>query len=183
QGYLRLPAALKSVGEGDVAGASAIFAEAAAIGERFRAVDLTTMARQGVGRTLIRLGRISEGVVLLDEVMVAVTAGEVSPLLVGTVYCSVLEGCSEMFDLRRAQEWTSALTVWCASQPDVVPYRGTCLVRRAEIMQLHGAWHNALHEAQRACEWFSEPRGQSGAGSAFYLRGELHRLRGEFAKA
>ena len=64
-----------------------------------------------------------------------------------------------------------------------MPYRGHCLVRRAELMQLHGAWPDALDEAQRACERLSEPPGQPAVGSAFYQRGELHRLRGEFAKA
>ena len=183
RGYLLLPVALQHVAEGEPGAAQETFAEAATIGERFGDRDLTMLARQGRGRTLVKLGRIQEGVALMDEVMVAATAGDLSPIIVGTVYCSVIEGCYEMFDLQRAQEWTSALTAWCATQPDLVPYRGHCLVRRAEIMQLHGEWPDALDEARRACEWLSEPPGQPAAAAAFAQQAELHRLRGEFAKA
>jgi DNA-binding NarL/FixJ family response regulator len=141
------------------------------------------MARQGRGRTLIRLGDAARGVALLDEVMVSVTAGEVSPAVAGTVYCSVLEGCFEICDLGRAQEWTGALHEWCASQPDVVPYRGPCLVRRAEIMLLRGVWPDAMTEALHACERLSQPAVQPAVGSAFYLLAELHRLTGDYPKA
>ena len=137
----------------------------------------------GEGRALIRQGEISRGVTLLDEAMVAVTAGEVSPLTAGGIYCSVLEACGEICDLQRAQEWTSALDRWCASQPDLVPYRGHCLLRRAELLQLHGAWPDALEGAQRASEWLSHPAPKPGIGAAFYQMGEVHRLRGKFAEA
>src|SRR5262245_37711601 len=115
--------------------------------------------------------------------MIAVDAGEVSPLVVGDVYCSVIEGCLEIFDLRRAQEWTAALTDWCEAQPDLVPFTGQCSVRRAEILQLHGAWPDAIRAAKQACERFRQAPDQSGSCAACYLEAELHRVQGEFDKA
>jgi ATP/maltotriose-dependent transcriptional regulator MalT len=182
KGYLFLPVGYRLVHGGDAVKAFEAFAHARKIGEQFDDRDLQTLALQGQGRSLIRQGQIASGVALLDEAMVGVTAGEVSPLTAGGVYCSVLDACGEIFDLRRAQEWTSALERWCASQPEVVPYRGHCLVRRAEILQLHGAWEEAITQAREACERFSESH-KPEAGAAFYRLAELYRVRGEYAAA
>jgi DNA-binding CsgD family transcriptional regulator len=182
-GYLLLPEAMHAVAEGDFAKAHRTFTEAAKIGARFGDVDLTTFSRHGQGRALLRLGEVASAMTLLDEAMVAVTAGEVSPNFAGIIYCSVIEGCHEVFDLRRAQEWTQALDAWCASLPDTLPYRAHCLLRRAEILQLHGAWREAYDEARRAAERLSHPAPRHDAGAAFYRMAELDRLRGAFAEA
>ena len=76
--------------------------------------------------------------------------GELSPIVTGLIYCSVIEGCQQVYELRRAREWTAALTRWCEEQPDMVNFTGRCLVHRAEILQLRGAWPAALDEARRA---------------------------------
>lgn len=183
KGYLLLPVGYRAVHGGDAKVAYRAFIEAAAVGERFSDSDLLTLARQGQGRALIRQGETARGVALLDEAMVAVRAGEVSAIVAGGVYCSLIDACSEIFDLRRAQEWTSALEQWCKSQPDLVPYRGHCLIRRAELMQLHGSWQDALAESQQACEQLSQPNPRPEAGAAFYRLAELYRLRGQFSEA
>ena len=183
EGYLLLPLALQSIADGDAAAAYATFSQATKIARRFGDLDLVTLGQHGQGQALIMLGEATTGMVLLDEAMVAVTADEASPVVAGTVYCGVIEACLETFDPRRAQEWTTALTRWCDAQPDLVPFRGQCLVYRAEIMQLHGAWADAMEEAQRARERLSDPPGQPAVGMAFYRLGELYRLRGDFHQA
>jgi len=183
RGYLLLPNGYLAVHGGDPARAYAIFLEAAAVGKRFADKDLMAIALQGQGRALIRQGEVANGLTLLDEAMISVMAGEVSALTAGGVYCSVLEACGEVYDLRRADEWTSALKRCCESQPDLVPYRGHCLVRRAEVLQWRGAWRDAFEEARRACEWLSEPPGKSALGAAYYQLGEIERLRGNLSEA
>ena len=183
QGYLLLPLMFERAAAGDNEAAIATGADAAAIGERFGDADLFALAAQDQGILLIKQGRVVEGLALLDEAMVAVTAGELSPIVNGFVYCGVITGCQAAYEPRRAQEWTAALTRWCEQQPDMVSFTGACLVHRAEIMQLHGAWPDALQEARRAGERCELAMNESGAAEAVYRQGEVHRLHGEFAAA
>ena len=183
QGYLRYGAALRAVFSGELAAALAGFQEAAGMGERFQDVELTTLARISEGRCLIYSGDVAAGVALLDEAMVAVEANEVSAIATGDAYCTVIEGCRELFDVARAREWTAALSRWCAAQPELVLYRGQCLVHRAEILRLRGAWDEALEEVDRALARLAEPASPRILGAAAYTRAEIHRLRGEFAAA
>jgi DNA-binding NarL/FixJ family response regulator len=182
-GRLLIPEALRSLLSGDPVTAFATFEQVAAIADRFGDRDLAAFGRLGRGQSLIAMGEVKRGVPLLDEAMTAVIAGEVSPIVSGIVYCAVIEACQQMYDLRRAQEWTAALTRWLDSEPDLVPFRGNCLVFRAELMRLHGAWQEAGIEAERARVWLLRPPPEPGVGEAIYELAELDRLRGAIEPA
>jgi DNA-binding CsgD family transcriptional regulator len=183
RGYLLVPVMLRHEATGDWEATYAAAAEAAQIGERFDDADLLALAVHEQGCALIQQGRVEEGLGLLDEAMVAVTAGELSPIVTGIVYCSVIMGCQEVYAVHRAQEWTAALTRWCQEQPDMVSFSGRCLVHRAEIMELNGAWQDALEEAQRARLRSEQGKNRSAAAQAFYRQGEVHRLQGRLSAA
>ena len=182
RGYLLLPEALMAMGGGDHRAAFDRFSEASELAQRFGDRDLAALGAIGRGEVLLRSGRVGDGMRLLDEAMVSVTARETSPSVSGVVYCAVIDACQQAFDLRRAREWTVALDRWCSGQPGLVPYRGQCLVHRAQILQVGGAWAEAMTEAQRACERLAEPP-HPAVGMAHYELGELHRLRGELGDA
>jgi DNA-binding CsgD family transcriptional regulator len=182
-GFLGYCEGLRCATGGDLAKAARLFGAAARVGARFSDAELTALAHVGHGRCLISAGETVAGMALLDEAMASIVAHEISPTAVGDLYCTVIEGCQEVFDVRRAQEWTEALSRWCDSQPDVVLYRGQCLIHRAELMALQGRWSEALRETTRACERLSRPRSHPALGAAHYVRAELHRLRGQHDEA
>jgi DNA-binding CsgD family transcriptional regulator len=184
RGYLLLPMVVEQVdGMGDGESGYATATSMAEIGGRFGDPDLVTLGVHWQGLALLRQDRIDLGLRRLDEAMVAITAGECSPIVTGVVYCSVIDGCRKVYALRNAQEWTAALTRWCDHQPGIVAFAGRCLVHRAEIMELQGAWPDALAEARHAEQRFAEGMNQAAAGEAIYRRGVVHRLKGEFAAA
>ncbi len=177
-GYLDIAAGLETLFSGDPLDARPRLEAAASAGLHHAEPDLAALGRLGCGQALVMIGRVAEGVAMLDEAMVAVSAGEVSPVATGLIYCAVIETCQELFDLRRAQEWTAALGDWCDAQPDLVPYRGQCLVHRAQLMRIRGAWADALAEAEQASQRLSEPV-HPALGAALYEQAELYRLRGD----
>jgi DNA-binding CsgD family transcriptional regulator/tetratricopeptide (TPR) repeat protein len=182
EGYLLLPAAEQQLRAGPAETARATAARAADIGDQFGEPDLSACARHLQGRALIEQGQVENGLTLLDEAMVAVTAGELSPIMTGLIYCSVIDACQQIYALDRAREWTGALARWCAGQSQLVSFTSTCLVHRAEVMQMHGAWCDAIEEARRACA-VSQDSELPPPGTAYYQQAEIHRLRGEFAEA
>jgi DNA-binding CsgD family transcriptional regulator len=183
QGYLLLPLVHRQYGAGQHEAAIETALRAATIGEQYRERDLTVFARALQGRSLLRLGRIEEGLSLVDEAMLAATCDELSPVISGLTYCSMIASCHGVYALDRAREWTSALDKWCELQPQMVSFAGACLVHRAEIMQLGGAWAEATAQAQLACERAVQDQDHGFAGDAFYQLGEMHRLRGDVANA
>ena len=181
-GYLLIPAVLGALDGGDAAAARDMAARAIDIGVRFNDPDLRALGTLGHGQALIALGEAVAGTARLDEVMVSVTAGEVGPIVTGIVYCAVILECMQLFDLQRAAEWTRALSAWCDAQPDLVPYRGQCLVHRSQLQQAAGEWPDAIVTVESACQRLTEPP-HPALGLACYQAAELHRLVGAFDRA
>lgn len=144
--------------------------------------DLTAMALQTKGRVLVELGRVEEGLALLDEAMVSVISGELEPLFTGWVYCNLLMTCRALADVRRAGEWTDAAMRWCDSLREGRLYPGLCRIHAVELACLRGEWVTAEADAVRACDELTahDPRY---AGEAFYLAGEMRRLVGDLEGA
>ena len=180
RGYLLVPAAEQAFRAGALDKAESMAAAIARIAEQFADTDLLTCAQHVQGRVLLRRGDVARGLAQLDEIMLAVTAQSLSPILTGLMYCSVIGECQEICAASRAWEWTFALTRWCEQQPEMVAFTTACLVHRAEVLRLHGDWREALCEAERAA---SRPGSPAATATAFYEMAEIHRLRGHSAEA
>lgn len=180
--YYLLPSFLEARGAGDVDAALAISAQLMERAGTADDRDLLALALLCRGQALVLSGDSSGGLRTLDETMVSLAFGEVSPVATGLVYCAVIETCMHAYDIRRAVEWTAALSSWCAAQPGLVPYRGQCLIHRSQVLQHHGEWPAAAAEAAAAETVLRDPP-HPVLGLAHYRAAELYRLRGDLGHA
>ncbi|HEU4491476.1 MAG TPA: LuxR C-terminal-related transcriptional regulator [Jiangellales bacterium] len=156
--------------------------QAVAIGREHSEADLVALALNVGGRALIYSGEVGRGLHRLDEAMVEVVADEVSPIVVGTVYCSVIEACEEVMELGRAAEWTDALARWCDEQHGMLTFNGQCLTHRATLLRLGGQLDAAAAEAARACQGFGAAD-EPATGRAIYELAQVQRLTGDLSYA
>ena len=113
-GYLLIPALLGALDSDDAASARQLAVQAGEIAARFRDADLWQRSRRsGTARRCWQWATRRPGWPGFDEVMLAVSSGEVGPIVSGIVYCAVILECMQLFDLARAAEWTAALDEWC----------------------------------------------------------------------
>lgn len=181
--YLQVHDMYRHIFAGEIAEAFELAASIAEAGHRHHDPDLVAEGLSSQGRLLMYSGRVPEGLAMLDEAMVGVAAGEVSPIIAGMAYCSMIEACQEIDDFRRMTDWTGALTRWCETQDDLVPYTGQCAVHRAQIMRVQGAYAQALDELELARARYEANGMDPAVGLALYERGEVLRLRGEYDDA
>jgi hypothetical protein len=113
QGYGLIVTGLLAMGKGNIQGAGGSFDQALALAEQFGDPDLLALGLLSRGQSLIQSNDIADGVARLDEAMVAATAGEVSPVLTGIIYCAVILTCQRTFDLRRARMDHAARRLVC----------------------------------------------------------------------
>lgn len=144
--------------------------------------DLAAMSLHDKGHALCLLGRVEEGLTLLDECMATVVGGELGPAAAGYVYCGMIGVCSKLGDYGRASEWTESTLRWCERQ-SVPAFPGVCRVHRAELLRLHGSLSEAEEQALVACEELPRYNFYSGLGPASYEIGEIRRRLGDIAGA
>jgi ATP/maltotriose-dependent transcriptional regulator MalT len=153
-------------------------------GRRHREPDLVAMGLVVQGRMAIYQSRVKEGLALLDEAMLGVVSGDVSPIMSGRIYCTMIDACQELDDVRRMTDWTRLLSTWCEAQEGLVPFTGQAAVHRAQIMRSQGAWEDALDELVLAEERYTvQGLGGSALGEVELERAGLLRLRGDLDDA
>ena len=183
RGYLDFHWFLRAIMRGQLDEAEPLAKAVTACGERFGEENLLALGRCGLGRLLIMRGQVAEGLALLDEAMVSLGSGAVNPVVAGNVYCTMIEGCQEILDFGRVEQWTGELARWCANQPDLVMFTGQCAVHRGQLMRLHGAYPEALEEFELAVQRYLQIKTPFPAGLALAERGDVLRIRGELAAA
>ncbi len=183
-GYVLIPVAYEQLAiGGDLDAAAADSDRAVEIARRYGDPDLLVLGLTIQGRAMVRSGSIERGVVYLDEAVMVVEAGHVSPSIAGIALSSAIEAASEIFDTTRFGEWAGAFGRWRDLQEGMLAFQSRSLVYQATFDELQGRWDEALDAAVHACkDLFADPD-PAAAASAHYRQGDLLRLRGDLQKA
>jgi class 3 adenylate cyclase len=144
--------------------------------------DVEALARNLIGRALLKQGEVARGLALIDESTVAAVGGELKPWATANVYCSTIDACRDLAEWQRAAEWTEEADREMRRQR-IRGYPGVCRVHRAEIKRMRGAWPEAEEEARQACIELEQFGLLIGLGWGNYEIGEVRLRMGDFTAA
>ena len=166
--------------DGDTARGLALSDRVIELGRRLNDRNIEALGLQDKGRFLVATGQVEEGMMLVDEAMVAAVGGELDAETTGRSYCNMLSVCGQAADYERAGEWSDAAQSWCENHSDSA-YPGVCRIFRAELKWLRGSWQDAVADLDKAVD---ELDGYPDiVGAALYQRGEIDLRSGRLAEA
>jgi len=124
------------------------------IGTRLGDRDLQAYGLHLQGQSLVRYGRVAEGLALIDEAMATAVSGQLGPLAATHMYCYMLTVCMFLADYRRAAEWSDAAGR-CHARLGIAGtarFSGDCRAHHAHVLRAQGEWAAAESEATIACD-------------------------------
>jgi ATP/maltotriose-dependent transcriptional regulator MalT len=167
---------------GDLDGAAALARRASSLGRALGVPDLEAVGLALEGITLVRRGRVADGMRLLDEAS-AIAAGEELrfPIAHGWSLCYLISACEGVGDFPRATQWCqTALGIaerWSARQ-----MMGICRSAYGNVLATGGDWAAAEVELTAAVGDLEAARPGMAAGGVARL-GELRARQGRADEA
>lgn len=151
------------------------------LGRKHADPDLENLGLYYTGDILLTMGRVDEGMALMDEAGVAVRSCSVSPVCGSIIYCGVISIAMVRADWERASRWADVFQAWCEEHgAHALP--GLCRLHRAEVLIVRGALSEAQREGENArvelairSPWIE--------GEAWRVLGDIHLGKGNLKAA
>jgi DNA-binding CsgD family transcriptional regulator len=157
---------IKAISEPDAQVREAWLREAVAIGRRFEVPDVEFLALSYLGGLFVMIDRVEEGLILGDEALAALCAGELTELVtVDEIFCGLFWACELVNDVPRADQWMRAAAERMQRSNVVAAF---CRAHYGGILTAAGRWQEAEAELVRAARHFD--RGISARRDAAVIR-------------
>ena len=157
---------IKAFSEPDALARESLLREAIAIGRRFRDPDIEFLAMGYLGGLFVMTDRVEEGLVLSDEALAALCAGELSELAtIDEIFCGLFWACELVNDVPRADQWVRAAADRVRRSNVVAAF---CRAHYGGILTAAGRWPEAESELVAATRCFDQ--GMSGRRDAAVIR-------------
>jgi len=145
----------------------ALLGDAIAVGRRFGDPDVEFEALSYLGGVYLMTGRVEQGLVLFDEALAAICAGELREVAtVDSIMCGLFWACELVNDVPRADQWMRAAADLLARRNVMAAF---CRAHYGGILTAAGRWNEAERELLQAARHFDRGMPQRRAAAMIRL--------------
>ena len=145
----------------------ALLGDAIAVGRRFGDPDVEFEALSYLGGVYLMTDRVEQGLVLFDEALAAICAGELREVAtVDSIMCGLFWACELVNDVPRADQWMRAAADLLARRNVMAAF---CRAHYGGILTAAGRWNEAERELLQAARHFDRGMPQRRAAAMIRL--------------